>query len=191
MVEYIVVAVILVTLSSIWVYLDASEKNIGKIENDSSLFNMSAGAWGVATLLLWVIGFPVYLIRRASLIKKAKKSPVRPKGQAAKTIALIAAGGIGVFLALNAMIFVILPSCNADITTNLVGQIVNNIPEVKTQSVTYVSLDNIVELGYNDDSQIRSCNATLVTTAGENNIQYNVKWLNQEAGEIKAEIRIQ
>ncbi|MFT5354832.1 MAG: hypothetical protein ACI9KE_002045 [Polyangiales bacterium] len=64
-----------VGLSAIWVYWDASSKRVGEVEGLKSFTNMSAGAWGAATLLLWIVGFPLYLVNRAKLIERAEVSP--------------------------------------------------------------------------------------------------------------------
>lgn len=75
-----VVAVAIVVTSAIWVYLDATKNRIGKIPDAGGMFNMSAGAWATVTLLLWIIGFPSYLIKRRSLIERAKSHPVEVGG---------------------------------------------------------------------------------------------------------------
>ena len=42
---------------------------------------MSAGAWSVVTMFLWILGFPAYLIKRSSLVDRAKTQPVEVKGR--------------------------------------------------------------------------------------------------------------
>ncbi len=90
MLNAIIVAIIPVT--SVWVYFDATANKIGKIPDEKGMFNMSAGAWAIVTLLLWIIGFPAYLIKRGSLIAKAKARPVEVKARIAKTLALAFVG---------------------------------------------------------------------------------------------------
>ena len=75
-----VIAVALVAISAVWVYLDATKNKIGKNPGEKGMFNMSAGAWGAATLGLWIVAFPSYLIKRSDLIEKAKENPVDVKG---------------------------------------------------------------------------------------------------------------
>ena len=56
----------IVIASAIWVYFDA--KSIGVRKNlVSGFWNLGPGGWSVATLLLWIIGFPCYLIKRGTL----------------------------------------------------------------------------------------------------------------------------
>jgi hypothetical protein len=53
--------------TSIWVLFDALRIGIkkGQIEGFTDL---SAGGWFLACLLLWIIGFPLYLVKRADYI---------------------------------------------------------------------------------------------------------------------------
>jgi len=69
----------LLLLSAIFVYWDATGHKIGKIQGVSSVSNSSAFGWAIGTILLWIIVFPMYLIKRKVLIEKAKENPV-PKG---------------------------------------------------------------------------------------------------------------
>jgi len=57
---------VVVIASAVWVYIDA--KNIG-VRKDlvSGFFNLGPVGWSLATLLLWIIGFPCYLIQREKL----------------------------------------------------------------------------------------------------------------------------
>jgi hypothetical protein len=85
--------VLIVVASAIWVYVDATNHKIGKIPNKGGMFNMSAGAWSVVTLLLWIVGFPAYLVKRSALIQEAATSPVEVGGRAGKIAALAIVGG--------------------------------------------------------------------------------------------------
>ena len=93
-----VLSTAIVATTSVWVYLDATENNIGKIPYVKGMFNMSAGAWAIVTLFLWIIGFPAYLIKRRSLIAAAKTRPVTVKARLFKTGVLGLVGGGLTFL---------------------------------------------------------------------------------------------
>lgn len=67
---------LVVVLSSIWVYYDATSNKIGKIKGIKGMFNMSAGGWCLVTLLLWIVGFPSYLIKRKALTTIANENPI-------------------------------------------------------------------------------------------------------------------
>jgi hypothetical protein len=84
-----------------------------------------------------------------------------------------------------------LPTCDQDVTIKLTGQIINDLPLAKAAGATFVSLKNIKEQGFNKDSEIRACEATLVTTKGEDQLQYSVKWQDKSAGNFWIEAEIQ
>lgn len=93
-----VIVVAAIVICSLWVYLDARGKKIGKVAGAGGMFNMSAGAWSVVTLLLWIIGFPAYLIKRSSLIKRASEHPVEVKRRVLKAVILGVIGTLWAFL---------------------------------------------------------------------------------------------
>ena len=66
-------------LCSLWIYIDASGHKIGRTPQGGFL-NMGAGWWGVLSFLIWIIIFPLYLIKREKLIALSKnsESPVKP-----------------------------------------------------------------------------------------------------------------
>lgn len=64
-----------VTLSAVFVYFDATKNKIGKLPDNKGFLNMSAGMWSFGVLLLWILIFPLYLIKRSSLIGIAKENP--------------------------------------------------------------------------------------------------------------------
>lgn len=104
MIDLIVVLVVVIT--AVWVYLDATKNKIGKVKDSKGMFNMSAGAWGTVTLFLWIIGFPAYLIKRSNLIETAKESPivVESAGRAVKTAILAIIGALFVFVVVSPML---------------------------------------------------------------------------------------
>jgi hypothetical protein len=79
----------LLPFSAVLVYLDASKHRIGVTpNNDSKFFNMSAGGWGIATLLICIVALPAYLIKRDSLLELASTHPVKSQKRLAKAVAL-------------------------------------------------------------------------------------------------------
>jgi hypothetical protein len=74
--------------SGIWVYWDASENKIGRIPGAKGSTNTSAGSWGVVTLGLWIVGFPMYLMNRTRLIEAAKENPVESGARPLKALML-------------------------------------------------------------------------------------------------------
>ena len=65
----------LVLGSMLFVYVDATKHNIGKIPGKKEFSNMSAGMWATGTALLWIVVFPLYLFKRNRLIEIADKTP--------------------------------------------------------------------------------------------------------------------
>lgn len=64
---------IVVIASSIWVYFDA--KGIGARKGlVSGLADLGPGGWFAATLLLWIIAFPIYLAKRDQIRAAAQKA---------------------------------------------------------------------------------------------------------------------
>ena len=90
-------SVLMVWGSAAWVYWDATGKKIGKIPGEKGFTNMSAGVWGTATALLWVVGFPIYLSKRSSLIERAKTQPIEVKRRWLKLSIFLLLGAFGVY----------------------------------------------------------------------------------------------
>lgn len=85
---------VIVAVSTVWVYLDATKRKIGKIPGTKGVFNMSAGAWAVSTMLLWIVSFPSYLIKRKDLIAAAQINPVEVSWRPVKVAALAIVGSL-------------------------------------------------------------------------------------------------
>lgn len=83
-----------VAVSAVWVYLDASALRIGRVEGERGFLNVSAGAWGVATLLLWIVALPAYLANRKQLEQRALTAPRESPGRTVKAIVLGAFGAV-------------------------------------------------------------------------------------------------
>lgn len=90
-------SVLLVWGSAAWVYWDATDKKIGKIPGIKGFSNMSAGAWGTVTALLWLVGFPLYLSKRVSLIERAKTEPIEVKRRWLKLSVFLLFGALGLY----------------------------------------------------------------------------------------------
>lgn len=56
----------IVVACAVWVYIDARVIGVHK-GLIPGFFNLGAGSWCVVTLLLWIIGFPAYVIKRGEL----------------------------------------------------------------------------------------------------------------------------
>lgn len=126
--------------------------------------------------------WPFGKILKHVLLPKPKGSPKAGKKEITLRLAMGAIfGAIGLYFALGGKS---LPGCDQSDTKDLVGKIINDLPVARAQNTQYVALKNVVEQGYNKTTELRSCQAILVTTAGENSIQYSVKWQDKTKGLI-------
>jgi hypothetical protein len=82
----------MVMTSCLWIYWDATSHGIGRVPGVVSVFNMSAGAWASAALLLWIVAFPAYLLNRNALLRRAKEHPVKVTNRSVKLVVLAVAG---------------------------------------------------------------------------------------------------
>ena len=83
-----------------------------------------------------------------------------------------------------------LPTCDSSDAKNLVGQIIDDMPLVKMSGAQFISLKDVSEQGFNEKSEVRSCTGTLVTSAGEDSVQYSVKWQNKKKSTFYVDARI-
>lgn len=56
----------IIIITSIWVFFDAKKIGVKKGQL-KGVCNMGPAGWLIVCLLLWVIGFPMYLIKRSEL----------------------------------------------------------------------------------------------------------------------------
>jgi len=59
-----------VIFSSIFVYFDAKRIGVKKVAGTKGVTNMGPLGWAICTLLLWIVIFPLYLIKRPGLRKR-------------------------------------------------------------------------------------------------------------------------
>jgi len=72
-----------------------------------------------------------------------------------------------------------LPGCNDSESLATVERLINDLPVVKARGIRFVSLKTVQEQGQNRSEGIRVCTATLVTTAGEDALRYQIKWTDR------------
>jgi hypothetical protein len=125
--------VLIVIGTSIWVFIDAKSIGLGNTKSGQKAATSPAG-WALFCLLLWIIGFPLYLIlrpgykRRFQAMASCVSPPPLPQGQppqieptkarqkersAVQKLFVGIAGGIGIILAiivLVGLVIAILPS---------------------------------------------------------------------------------
>lgn len=83
-----------------------------------------------------------------------------------------------------------LPMCQQGETLKTVGEIVNELPVAKAEKVTFVALKEIREQGFNKEAEVRACAAILVTTVGEDKVQYSIKWQDKASKQYYVDLRV-
>ena len=79
-----------------------------------------------------------------------------------------------------------LPSCKSSDTTDLVEKIVNRS---SYRVGNFIELNDIEEVGFNKNSEIRLRVAELTTTHGVEDVNYSVRWQNKETKQFYVEVR--
>lgn len=87
------VVLLVIAMSAVLVYLDASAHKIGDISRYRRNFNRSAMYWAIATLFVWPYALPYYLRIRGKLIEAAVAHPIRENWR------LVKASGVTVIAA--------------------------------------------------------------------------------------------
>jgi len=172
----------LVAASAVWVYLDASLNKIGKIEGDKSFLNMSPGDLAGATLLLWVVCFPMYLYRRKSLIKQANESPSNPGGHIMFGVCFVIFLGIFAETTWQSA----LPSCDSDDALHSAGELIDNNPVLRSMGVDG-NIKNPAEDSYKDGRRV--CKGFIKSHSGSDiPLTYNVSWHDKSKGIFRVQI---
>jgi len=83
-----------------------------------------------------------------------------------------------------------LPGCDQAETKTLLGKIINDLPVAKAVNAQFVSVKDVSDQGYNKAAGLRSCEGTLVTTRGEDGLQYSVRWQDKDRGTFIVEARL-
>ncbi len=175
----------LVVVSSIWMYWDASSKKIGKVEGvegiKKGLGNTSALVWAISCMLLWIIVLPLYLSKRKGLIQTAQDHPVEETSRVAKTVLLvfIGLGVVGTAIPRPAK----LPKCTAPETSKLIAQIVD--ARISDPNKKFKALQDIKQTSYDKKAQARLCTAQFVPVAGAKiPVRFQLTWQDRDAGQF-------
>ena len=147
-----------------------AQKNGENSGEERDVENNAVSAKNIETTDIW----PFWKILKHTLLPKPKGAPKAGKKEIAVRIGM--ASIIATALYFLHFKETPLPECEQSGTKKLIEKIINDNPAIKARNIKYVSLKEISEQGYNKTAELRSCQATLVTTVGEDSIQYSVKW---------------
>lgn len=121
------------------------------------------------------------------LLPKPKDAP--PAGNKEK-FARFGIAGVFLLLLVSSCSDDGLPACDSSDTLDVAEEVVNGLALTRAAGAKFVKLKDIREEGYNESKEIRACSATLVSTAGENDILYNVSWQNKDKKTFYVELEI-
>lgn len=133
--------------------------------------------------------WPLGKILKCIFLSKPKGSPKAGKKEISLRLCVGGLFGILSFLLWSATHTIRLPSCDKTETLSTIEKIVNGLPDAVAKNIKYVSLGNIAEQGYNEQQELRTCTGRLVTTDGEINVHYTLRWQDKQAGQFYAEIK--
>ena len=169
-----------IAISTLWVYWDAVTHKIGKTEG-GGFTNVPAGGWAAATFGLWIIGFPLYLIKRNELIQKAKEHPApEVKNFTLVFLVLMVLGGS--IVALNWYSYQVglgLPACDSVEVKKALKDAINNSVAMKLIGTSIDQIDSAGERSYDATKERRVCRANIASAAGNIPIYYSVDWQNK------------
>lgn len=175
---------IIVTISALWVYIDASKNKIGNSPQGGLLNVGGAGWWGVLCLLLWVVIFPLYLIKRSKLIAFAKANPAEPKNRNIKI-------GVFSFIAVITIWWNVfstqenLPDCNDPQAVDTLKSALIDTPIYKMLGVNEIQITDISERpSTTEDKRICRASLHLGDNYGSQVIYFSIDWQNKETGEF-------
>lgn len=182
-----VIIVSVIVLSAIWIYLDATQNKIGRLPSERDFFNISAGAWSVCTLALWIVAFPAYLIKRTTLCERAKCTPIEVRWRAAKTATLSLVGGLWILLSYASMsgevgvFHTAIPRCNAPETLELAKSLMKDsaIGFMAAVNDSSINIATTREQLYDPTLDARACSASVsnpVSASDVLNVLYTVEW---------------
>ena len=102
-------------------------------------------------------------------------------GQGGKTSKWVIAfvGVVGGLGALGAIFGDVLPKCNSTISRGMIEDLYLQVP-LNTAQATVTDLTGITETAYDKEAKVRSCQATLIDSAGT---QHAIVWSTTDAGE--------
>ncbi|MBU0553173.1 hypothetical protein KKF91_00455 [Myxococcota bacterium] len=160
-----------VALAALWVYHDASKHRVGAVEGAEGLLNIPAGAWAFAVLFFGVVTFPLYLINRRRLIKRALTSPALSPRRGLKLSALVLYNGIiwAILLASPSGA----PACDAPQARGLALDLL--IEAGQARGVRVERFDRLVEVSFDEGAGRRTCRGELHSDMGVEILEYTLE----------------
>ena len=75
-----------------------------------------------------------------------------------------------------------IPKCDSKEIKKLISNNVTISAKILKEDIVFIDLKNIKEVGFNPDKGIRSCESLLITTEGNEDFNFFIKWKNKKEG---------
>ena len=75
-----------------------------------------------------------------------------------------------------------IPKCDSKEVKKLISRGLTIGAKILKEDLIFIDLKNIKEIGFNPDKGIRSCESLLITTEGNEDFNFFIKWKNKKEG---------
>jgi hypothetical protein len=75
-----------------------------------------------------------------------------------------------------------IPKCDSKEVKKLISKGLTIGAKILKEDFIFIDLKNIKEIGFNPDKEIRSCESLLITTEGNEDFNFFIKWRNKKEG---------
>ena len=83
-----------------------------------------------------------------------------------------------------------IPKCDSKEIKKLISNNVTISAKILKEDIVFIDLKNIKEVGFNPDKGIRSCESLLITTQGNEDFNFFIKWKNKKEGTFEIQLTI-
>lgn len=170
---------IIVLASSIWVMSDANKYKMG---GDGSI-SPNPYKIAFACLILWIVVFPYYLIKRSKFIQSAKEHPKHDTaGNGFKYVFFIAVCLV-ILMPFRTVFVSQLPACDDSAAVGVVqGLVADNYGDGFTFS-------NVGQKSYDSFSESRECRIAWNRNGEEGVLNYSVEWYSDAKQQIYVQLK--
>ena len=83
-----------------------------------------------------------------------------------------------------------IPKCDSKEVKKLISRGLTIGAKILKEDFIFIDLKNIKEIGFNPDKGIRSCESLLITTQGNEDFNFFIKWKNKKEGTFEIQLTI-
>ena len=81
-----------------------------------------------------------------------------------------------------------IPKCDSKEVKKLISSNFTLHAKYTKDDLVFIDLKNIKEVGFNPDKEIRSCESLLITTEGNEDFNFIIKWKNKKEGTFEMKL---